>query len=118
MSRLLISESPLLVLPSLAETIGLNEAIVLQKIQFWTSKEKHYKDGRYWVYNSYDSWSDQFPFCRKSTIIRILNPLENEGLIITGNYNTLKIDRTKWYAIDYEKMEHLSKVNKSCCHSE
>lgn len=46
MSKLLISESPLLVLPSLAETIGLNEAIVLQQIHFWTSKEKHYKNGR------------------------------------------------------------------------
>ena len=118
MSKLLISESPLLVLPSLAETIGLNEAIVLQQIHFWTSKEKHYKDGRYWVYNSYDSWADQFPFWSKSTIIRILNRLENEGLIITANYNALKIDRTKWYAINYENMERLSKIDKPSCQSE
>ena len=33
--RLLIDEPPLMVLPSLAAVIGLNEAIMLQQIHYW-----------------------------------------------------------------------------------
>ncbi len=111
MSSLLIDEHPLVVLPSLAKEIGLNEAIMLQQIHFWISKRKHFKDGRYWVYNSYDSWAEQFPFWSKSTIIRILKRLEERGLVESGNYNRLKIDNTKWYTVNYVKVSELSKKN-------
>lgn len=111
MSSLLIDEHPLVVLPSLAKEIGLNEAIMLQQIHFWISKRKHLKDGRYWVYNTYDGWTEQFPFWSKSTTIRILKRLEDSELIITGNHNRLKIDNTKWYTINYEKVSELSKLN-------
>jgi hypothetical protein len=30
-----------------------------------------------------------------------------KGLLVTGNYNTLKIDRTKWYRIDYDKLAEI-----------
>jgi len=113
LSHLLIDEHPLVVLPSLAEAIGLNEAIMLQQIHFWISKRKHLKDGRYWVYNSYDSWAEQFPFWSRSTIIRILKRLEDRGLIESGNYNRLKIDNTKWYTINYAKVSDLPRKNSS-----
>lgn len=59
LSSLLIDEHPLVVLPSLAKEIGLNEAIMMQQIHFWINKRKHFKDGKYWVYNTYDGWADQ-----------------------------------------------------------
>lgn len=34
-AQLLINEPPLQVLPTLAKTIGLNEAIVLQQVHYW-----------------------------------------------------------------------------------
>ena len=108
MSRLLINENPLLVLPSLAGSIGLNEAIVLQQIHFWISKERHLKDGKYWVYNTYDGWVKQFPFWSKSTVIRIINRLEKEGLITVDNFNKMKADQTKWYTINYNKLEEIN----------
>lgn len=40
MSRLLINEQPLLVLPSLACEIGLNEALMLQQIHYWMNTSK------------------------------------------------------------------------------
>ena len=111
MNRLLINENPLLILPSLAKEIGLNEAIVLQQLHFWLSKEKHSIDGSYWVYNTYKEWKKQFPFWSKSTIIRTFNKLEKANLIKTANHNKMKVDQTKWYTINYEKLDEISKKN-------
>ena len=33
--------------------------------------------------------------------------LEERGIVITGNYNKLKFDRTKWYTIDYDALDRL-----------
>ncbi len=30
------------------------------------------------------------------------------GFLITGNYNKLKIDKTKWYRINYKTLENVS----------
>lgn len=109
MNNLLINEYPLVVLPYLAKEIGLNEAIMLQQIHFWLNKKKHYKDKRYWVYNTYDEWVKQFPFWSKSTIRRTITSLENKKLIETGNYNKLSIDNTKWYTINYKVVESMSR---------
>ena len=107
MSKLLLDEYPLIILPNLAVKIGLNEAIVMQQLHYWLKESKNVKDGYKWVYNTYEDWQKQFPFWSVSTIKRIVSGLEKEGLILTGNYNKLKIDRTKWYRINYEKFDAL-----------
>ncbi|MDA2236447.1 replication protein, partial [Bacillus cereus] len=109
MSKLLIHEEPLIVLPGLAKMIGLNEAIFLQQVHYWINKSKNFNDGYYWVYNSYDEWLKQFPFWSSATLRRIINKLEKQGLLIKGNYNKLKIDQTKWYRIDYDLLERMSR---------
>lgn len=112
MSKLLINEPPLQVLPSLAKAIGINEAIVLQQIQYWVSKELHYYDNRYWTYNTITEWLDQFPHLSNSGLRKILNRLENLGLILTNNYNTNKFNHTKWYTINYKTLgNYVEKVN-------
>ena len=108
MSRLIINERPLLIPPTLAAEIGLNEAIVLQQIHFLLSISDHNYDGRKWVYNSYDDWQKQFPFWSKPTIVRIFKRLEDAELIVTGNYNKRLYDRTKWYTVNYKKLAILS----------
>ena len=102
MSKLIINERPLLIPPTLAEKVGLNEAIVLQQVHFWLTVSDKEKDGKRWVYNTYDDWQRQFPFWSRSTIIRIFNRLEDAGYVESANYNTLTIDRTKWYTINYD----------------
>jgi len=109
MNNLLIDENPLIVLPSLAKKIGLNEAIILQQIHFWINKKKNYRDGNYWVYNTYNGWSKQFPFWSVSTIRRSLKNLEKMGLIVTANYNKDLYDKTKWYSIDYDGLVNLTR---------
>ena len=63
-SPLLINEPPLQVLPSLAQKIGLNEAIIVQQVHYWLNPKfnKNYFEGRNWVWNTYEQWQQQFPF--------------------------------------------------------
>jgi hypothetical protein len=104
--RRLIKENALILLPSLAETIGLSEAILVQQIHYWLEVAKensqNYHDGHVWTYNSAKEWRKQFPFWSEETIRRRLHGLTKKGILIIGNYNKLNIDRTLWYRVDYE----------------
>ena len=110
-TKLLLEEHPLIILPRLASKIGLNESLILQQIHYWLNiNEKannNRYDGYYWVFNSYTQWQEQFPFWSSKTIERSIKNLEKLKLLIIGNYNTLKIDRTKWYTINYKVLEAL-----------
>lgn len=109
MSSLLIDDYPILVLPKLATEIGLNEAIILQQMHYWLKKSNHNYDGRRWIYNSYKEWEQHFPFWSNATIRRTISSLEKQELLFVGNYNKAGFDNTKWYSIDYFKLEGVSK---------
>ena len=82
---------------------GVDGAIMIENLHFWISKnkanEKHFYDGRYWTYNSLKAFEKLFPFWSSRQIERILRNLINQGAIVTGNYNKIPYDRTKWYAL-------------------
>lgn len=90
-----------------AKLYGVNEAIMIKNFQFWISKNKANKyqehDNRTWTYNSTRAFQDLFSFWSVGQIKRILKSLINQGVLIEGNYNKLKYDRTKWYAFKNEK---------------
>jgi len=111
-SKLLIEEKPLHVLPSLAKLIGLNEAIILQKIQFWLKGSSGIeKDGERWIYNTYQDWLIQFPFWSETTIKRIFSNLKRKGLIKTKKLSKDKWDKTNYYTIDYVKLNEMIDQN-------
>ena len=123
-SRLLIDDYPLIILPELAVAIGLNEAIVLQQIHYWIENyrregdENHFRDGRYWIYNSLPDWQEQFPFWAESTIKRAIASLRKPHeakdpssrvsrgplISVTHKYNRAGFDRTNWYTINYDEL--------------
>ncbi|HMA34749.1 MAG TPA: hypothetical protein VKY74_09760 [Chloroflexia bacterium] len=100
-SKLLVDESPLIVLPQLAAAIGLPEALMLQQIHYWLRTAGKPRDGALWIYNSYAEWRVQLPFWTVSTLRRVLLHLRAQGLIRTATYNARPNDRTLWYTIDY-----------------
>lgn len=109
MSNLLLDDRPLVIQPKLAELLGdLDEAVILQQIHYWLEKRLNIKDGYSWVYNSMVEWNKQFPWLSLKTLKRKFKSLEDKGLLITGNYNKAKFDRTKWYRIDYDAFSDLS----------
>lgn len=114
MNNLLLDEHPLIILPSLATSVGLNEAVILQQLHYWLQHSNHEHEGRKWVYNTYQDWKEQFPFWSTDTIKRTITKLEKKGIILSANYNKLKIDKTKWYSIDYEKLGYAPSMRAKC----
>ena len=110
MSKLLINEQPLQCQPSLAAVLGsADEAIVLQQLHYWLSRTNNVQsDGHKWIYNSMADWLKQFPWIRsRSTLSNYFNDLEERGLVVTGNFNKAKFDKTKWYRINYDALTDL-----------
>ena len=107
-SRLLIDESPLQFQPSLAVAIGLNEAIVLQQLQWRLGYSQNEHDGHLWVYDSYPAWQKEFfPFWSVATVTRTFLKLEELGVIVSGQLNKENWDQRKWYRLDYDRLEEL-----------
>lgn len=104
---MLYSDRPLTVSPELAAVIGLNEAIVLQQLQYWLKKSKHEHDGRRWIYNTFEEWQCQFPFWTEKTLQRIMGNLVRAELVVVKRFNRQSWDRTNWYAIEYDNVHAL-----------
>lgn len=87
----------------IAKLYGVHCAVVLQNIWHWLRKNEangvNFYDGTYWTYNSTKAFADLFPYLSQKQIENALKKLRDEGIIITGNYNAAKYDRTLWYAI-------------------
>jgi hypothetical protein len=111
-----MDEHPHFFYPTLAERLGLHEAIILQQIHSWIVSyqkdpdkfsDRHHHDGHWWIWDTYPAWHNKLPYLSESTIRRTLTNLKKLGLILVGNYNRLKIDRTNWYTIDYAAYDAL-----------
>ena len=87
----------------IATQYGILEAVILKNFYFWIKKneanDKNYHDGHYWTYNSTKALHKLFPYASERKIRNAIKKLEDEKLIITGNYNQSAYDRTMWYAL-------------------
>ena len=80
LGNFLIDEYPLMVQPSLAQALGLNEALFLQQLHYWLQRSRHNFDGKPWVYNTFENWQQQnFPFWAINTLKRAVGNLEKKG---------------------------------------
>lgn len=110
LNNLLFDDNPLICSPQLAALFGnAEEAIILQQIHYWLKRTgKMQKDGHKWFYNSMANWMKQFPWIRtRKRLTRYFDDLEERGLIVTGNFSTSMLNRTKWYRIDYDALNRL-----------
>ena len=95
----------------LATKYGMVEAILLNHICFWLTKNKannvHAHEGRYWTYSTVKALSDLYPYLTPNQVRRAMEKLKEKGLIIDGEYNTKPFDRTKWYSLSDAAMAEL-----------
>ncbi|MCX8002004.1 MAG: DnaD domain protein [Anoxybacillus mongoliensis] len=108
----LVDDDPLFVLPTVAVKLGLNESIFLQQLHYWLGKSTHTYDGYTWVYNTYEGWQKQFPFWSESTIRRTIVRLEKKRIVVS-RYRS-KLDKTKWYRIDYDVLAEVLGESVGC----
>ena len=112
MSMYFFDEQPILANKTLAREIGLNEALVLQQINYWIEINKksgnNYYNGKYWTYNSIRAWHEKdFDYMSLDTVKRTFSKLEKNGYLLVGNFNKDSRDKTKWYTINNDKLEEL-----------
>ncbi len=97
--------------PALAVEIGLNESIVLLQIEYWISVSQHFIDGQRWTYQSVREMQKKvFPFWSIATINRTVQSLLQKGYLIEGNFNKAKYDKTRWFALNFEKLSELKSI--------
>lgn len=97
------------IVPELAVAIGLNESIILLQLDFWIGQSDNFQDGRYWTFQSLrDMREKAFGYLGLATINRAVLSLEEQGLIIVGNYNKRKGDTTRWFALNPDGLRKLS----------
>lgn len=96
-----------------AKRYGIEKAIILYNIRFWLDKNRANKknifnrDGvdYFWTYNSASSYGELFPYISERSISRYLMELEVEDkILISGNFNKMAYDRTKWFTMQEYKI--------------
>lgn len=108
MTKLLIDERPLTVLPSLVSLVGMERAVILQQIH-WLSQQKNtgilLDDGEKWVWGNYAELCEEFfPFWKPESLRKHMNWLANKGYVLVQKPRGF--DRTNHYRIHYEKLEN------------
>ncbi|MDH1756161.1 hypothetical protein [Citrobacter braakii] len=101
---LLMTSRPIVINPDLAYSIGLNEAIALQQINYWLKDTTSgmERDGVRWIYNTTEQWLEQFPFWSESTLKRTFTRLKTLGVLKIEQLNKSQRDMTNFYTINYE----------------
>lgn len=91
----------------IAQSYGVPAAILYNHFQYWIAKnltnQKNFHDGRTWTYNTIRAFADQFPYLSVWDIRQALKKLIDGGVLMSGNYNKRKNDRTLWYCFTDEK---------------
>lgn len=94
-----------------ATKYGVHSAILLDNFYYWIEKNRangnNFFDGYYWTYNSKKALSELFPYLSEKQVRTAIENLVNDGILITGNYNEMKMDRTMWYSITKKGYELL-----------
>tara|TARA_R100001082_G_C4226544_1_gene101430 strand:- start:58 stop:480 length:423 start_codon:yes stop_codon:yes gene_type:complete len=92
-----------------AKKYGIKESIVLHTFIYFILKNRHEKrnkhQGKYWTFNSYHNWKDNFPFFTEYQIRNAIRSLHKQGAIEIGNFNKKRYDKTNWYTISSEILQ-------------
>jgi hypothetical protein len=106
-SRYLIDEQPIYFHPSLAKEFGIEAAAFLQRLHFRIQiSSEHEKEGRWWVYDSYEKWLEDAPYLGSvMTLRRIVDKLRVLKIIVTHQWGKPWGSMRLWYTINYEAID-------------
>lgn len=111
-SKILFSDSKVMVSPTIWKALGPVGAVFLQQVHYITlmneeTNNKHwYKHGHQWAVLSFeDMQASIMPQFSMSTIKRSIATLEKLALIHAKCYNPSVWIRKKWYRVDYKNLK-------------
>jgi hypothetical protein len=86
-----------------AKKYGIISAVLVYNIKFWLMKNlednTNIYDGKVWTFNSVKKYQKDFPEFTERQISYNLKKLEKLGVLIVGNFNKKRYDKTKWYTV-------------------
>lgn len=106
--------------PGLAQEIGLNESLILLQVEYYIAASGREINGERWVHESVSDLRKDFPFMGRATVQRAIQRLITEpngagtgglGLLRAGTFNARPNDKTRWFAIHWERCSKLRWLN-------
>lgn len=110
MSKLLTTEAPLVLLPSLALEFGVTEALVLQQLHYLIGHAETLHGGKVWTYQTAEQWHAMLPFFSSGSIRLALSKLKKIGVVLVEKLARWKSNRTNYYTIDYVKLAQVAQI--------
>ena len=88
-----------------AKEVGINAAIVVNKLNFWHEKSKtegygKWIDGVHYIYNTYEQWQEQFPWLSLITVKRVFKKLVDLELVFKIKFKK-GWDQVRGWALNY-----------------
>lgn len=88
---------------NIATKYDVNIALLIQHFKHWTlnnlANKRNLHEGLCWTYNTVQAFCEIFHYWTRHQIEHLLKKAEAQELIVSGNHNQNKYDRTKWYAL-------------------
>lgn len=111
--KLLTTESPIIILPSLAAEFGIVEAAFLQQLHYLSQLEKGglVHNGKKYIYNTVQQWQQKLYCWSEASIERAIAKLQKLGVILVEKLAPHKSIRTNYYSIDYQKITKIAEFS-------
>ena len=91
----------------LASEFSVVEAILIHHFQYWINfnrqLKRNFHQDRFWSFQTLDEICAHFPYFQRGQVERIINKLVESDVLLKGNFNKKKYDRTVWYAFKDEE---------------
>ena len=106
--KLLVDDRQLFLSQNLAARIGVEEALFLQQLHYRLETQGVEKEGHIWYRQTYQGWVKQCFHWNITKVKRLITKLERYQIIFSSTkFNSFNTDRSKWYRIDYKKIDKL-----------
>lgn len=105
--------------PFIAKKYGINEAIIINSMIFWTrtnaAEGKNFHENRFWSYGTPEYYSKYFPYFTERQIKYALSNLVKIGALLKSNFNKKGYDKTAWYSLSDSILIELN-LDITCLH--
>lgn len=89
------------------QAIMVDQLLNRQQEKARINDPESFHEGTWWVYMPIRAWQEQLSWISERTIQRHLKELNELGLIRIGDFNQYRYDRTRWYAVNEEKLKKM-----------